>query len=254
MRVRSTIAALLSPVPAIVSVLALPPTPAAARGPAPATPTAAPGPTLAVTTVAPGPAQVVTVRAAGPASTFAVVEAWSRTPAGSYRRVAGGWPARTGARGVGPTREGLARTPVGSWAFGTAFSVGAGDPGTAMPFFRVDVHDVWAGDPRHARSYNRHVRCAPYRCPFRLRGWSERLVNYPRAYRYAIDLGYNRRPVVPGRGSAFFLHVWTGGPTAGCVAVRAGHLRWLLRWLRPGAMVTVGVGRRAYALVPVRQV
>jgi L,D-peptidoglycan transpeptidase YkuD (ErfK/YbiS/YcfS/YnhG family) len=30
-------------------------------------------------------------------------------------------------------------------------------------------------------------------------------------------IDYNRSPAVPGKGSAFFLHVSTGKPTTGCV-------------------------------------
>jgi L,D-peptidoglycan transpeptidase YkuD (ErfK/YbiS/YcfS/YnhG family) len=182
-----------------------------------------------------GPAQVVTVKATGSTSTYATVEAWSRTSTGVYRRVAGPWTARTGKNGVGPTYEGAGRTPVGSWPFGTAFSVGSTNPGTTLPFFKVDINDVWAGDVQSPTTYNRHVRCAPNTCPFR-----------------AIDLGYNRNPIAVGKGSAFFLHVGTGGPTAGCVSLPASQVLWLMRWLKPGAQVTVGIGWRAYVLVPQR--
>ncbi|HEX2773488.1 MAG TPA: L,D-transpeptidase family protein [Micromonosporaceae bacterium] len=199
-----------------------------------------------------GPAQVVTVRAAGSTSTYATVEAWSRTSTGVYRRVAGPWTARTGKNGVGPTQEGLGRTPVGSWSFGTAFSVGHTNPGTTLPFFKVDVNDVWAGDVQSPTTYNRHVRCAPYKCPFRVTGHSERLINYPAPYAWAIDLGYNENPIVVGKGSAFFLHVGTGGPTAGCVSLPASQVLSLMKWLRPGAKVTIGIGWRAYVLVPQR--
>ncbi|WP_255443417.1 MULTISPECIES: hypothetical protein [Amycolatopsis] len=34
-------------------------------------------------------------------------------------------------------------------------------------------------------------------------------------------------------GSAFFLHVSTGGPTAGCVALAQDDLIAVLRWLDP---------------------
>jgi L,D-peptidoglycan transpeptidase YkuD (ErfK/YbiS/YcfS/YnhG family) len=43
----------------------------------------------------------------------------------------------------------------------------------------------------------------------------------------------NRRPVVPGAGSAIFVHLWRRPrhPTAGCVAFRRPDLEWILaRW------------------------
>ena len=40
-------------------------------------------------------------------------------------------------------------------------------------------------------------------------------------YSHAVVIDYNRFPVRAGAGSAFFLHVTNGQPTAGCVAVAA---------------------------------
>jgi L,D-peptidoglycan transpeptidase YkuD (ErfK/YbiS/YcfS/YnhG family) len=58
---------------------------------------------------------------------------------------------------------------------------------------------VWAGDPLAPTYYNRHVRCAPYTCPFRVTGYSERLINYPHSYAYAMFIGYNA-PTPYGQG------------------------------------------------------
>ena len=56
-------------------------------------------------------------------------------------------------------------------------------------------------------------------------------------------IDYNRGGT-PGAGSAFFLHVSNGAPTAGCVAIPAGSLEALLTWLDPGArpLIAIGVG------------
>jgi L,D-peptidoglycan transpeptidase YkuD (ErfK/YbiS/YcfS/YnhG family) len=50
---------------------------------------------------------------------------------------------------------------------------------------------------------------------------------------------YNAGPVVPGRGSAIFLHVDTGRATNGCVSLRRPNLIRLLRRLRPGASIRI---------------
>lgn len=188
--------------------------------------------------------QVVTVRTASAGATRGVLEAWQRQPNGSYRRVRGPVTAWVGARGVGATREGLARTPAGVFTLTESFGTAA-DPGTALPYRRVDRNDWWVSETRSA-AYNTHRRCAPGRCPFDERA-SERLA-IP-AYRHAVVIDYNRRPVVRGAGSAFFLHLANGRPTAGCVAVAAAELTWLLRWLRPAArpVVSIGVGAAATA-------
>jgi len=54
------------------------------------------------------------------------------------------------------------------------------------------------------------------------------------AYNYAAVIAYNTART-PGLGSAIFLHVGTGGATAGCVSLPASQLLTLLRWLRPAA-------------------
>jgi L,D-peptidoglycan transpeptidase YkuD (ErfK/YbiS/YcfS/YnhG family) len=206
----------------------------------------------ATRSAASSPAQVVTVRASNSSTTYALLEVWSRRADGRYRREAGPWRARVGYSGVGRALEGSGRTPAGVWALGQAFGVGTRNPGTAFGWFTADARDAWGSDVGSPATYNRHVRCRSGACPFR-ESHAERLIRYPRAYRYAIFIRYNAPPhVVVGAGSAFFLHVGTGGATAGCVSVPASQLVWLLRHLRPGAVISIGVGARAYGPVPIR--
>ena len=192
------------------------------------------------------PGQVVTVRAASAGATVAVLEVWARTPTG-YTRVAGPWQARVGRSGVGRAHEGSGRTPAGVWPLGTGFGVATRDPGSHLGWFTADSRDWWGSDVRSPSTYNRHVRCRRSSCPFRT-AHAEHLVDYPRAYRYAMLIGYNTPPSVKvGAGSAFFLHVGTGGPTAGCVSLPAARVVWLLRRMKPGAVISIGVGSAAYA-------
>ncbi len=60
------------------------------------------------------------------------------------------------------------------------------------------------------------------------------------AYRYAAVIDFNYRRPVYGHGSGIFLHQQTGGPTAGCVSLRAADLVAVLRWMRPGARIVIG--------------
>ena len=52
-------------------------------------------------------------------------------------------------------------------------------------------------------------------------------------YKYAVVIEYNANPVVPGMGSAIFLHVWRAAkkPTAGCVAMAEADILRFLQWL-----------------------
>ena len=207
---------------------------------------AAPRPASTAPSTPARPGQVVTVRAASSSATVAVLEVWARTATG-YTRVAGPWQARVGRSGVGPVHEGSGRTPAGVWPLGIGFGVGARDPGSHLGWFTADSRDWWGSDVRSPSTYNLHVRCRRSSCPFRT-AHAEHLVDYPRAYRYAMFIGYNAPPSVKvGAGSAFFLHVGTGGPTAGCVSLTASRVVWLLRRMKPGAVISIGVGSAAYA-------
>ena len=64
-------------------------------------------------------------------------------------------------------------------------------------------------------------------------GGSEALWETVPSYNYFAVIAYNRHPIVPGKGSAIFLHVSTGQPTAGCVSIPEADLLRVLRALRP---------------------
>jgi L,D-peptidoglycan transpeptidase YkuD (ErfK/YbiS/YcfS/YnhG family) len=181
------------------------------------------------------PAQVVTVRAPARA-TVATVELWS-----CGRLVAGPWQAELGRAGLSAhKREGDGATPTGAFRLGAVYGVEP-DPGVHGPYHRLVCGDWWDEDPS-SPTYNtfRHVACgrAP---PFG--GSSEALWRILPQYRYFVVVEYNAHPVVAGRGSAIFVHVSTGRPTAGCVSLPEPELLRLLRWLRPSAhpMLRIGI-------------
>lgn len=202
-------------------------------------------------------AQWVTVSAPSSTSTYATVEAWQLQPDGRYKRMARFPSARVGAAGVGPTREGVSRTPTGRYSLNQPFGIKP-NPGVRTSYFKVDRNDVWTGST--GTVINQHRRCAPGTCPAGY-GQIERLINYPGAYDYAVFIGYNAPApygtgAARGRGSAFFLHVKNSAPTAGCVAVSAAQMLWLLRWFRSSAApaIAIGVGAAAYNPIPNRYV
>jgi hypothetical protein len=70
-------------------------------------------------------------------------------------------------------------------------------------------------------------------------------------YAHAVVIDYNRFPVRAGAGSAFFLHVTNGRPTAGCVAIASSSLDYVMRWLNPAAhpVISIGVGSQATNII-----
>jgi L,D-peptidoglycan transpeptidase YkuD (ErfK/YbiS/YcfS/YnhG family) len=185
-----------------------------------------------------GSTQLVTVTASSYGTTSASLELWQRRGA-CWRRVAGPWRAWLGSSGMSAHKhEGDGATPTGTYRFGAAYGI-ASDPGMHSSYHRLVCGDWWDEDP-HSPTYNtfRHVACGA-RPAFR--GGSEALWRISPQYRYFVSIGFNTA-AVPGRGSAIFLHVSAGHPTAGCVSLPEPQLLQVLRWLRPAARPVVHLG------------
>jgi L,D-peptidoglycan transpeptidase YkuD (ErfK/YbiS/YcfS/YnhG family) len=107
-------------------------------------------------------------------------------------------------------------------------------PRTALPVSALNPHDAWCDDPAD-RLYNQQIR-QPYAASFEMLWRTDGL------YDLIVVLGHNDAPVVPGRGSAIFLHVATKGyaSTAGCIALARPDLLTILEGCDPRASVWVG--------------
>lgn len=153
------------------------------------------------------------------------------------KAVAGPWAARVGWAGLSASRrEGDGTTPTGTFRFGGTMYGHAPNPGVRFRYHRIVCGDYWVEDPR-SPAYNtfQHHPCGK-RPPFHA---ADSLWHSPRAYRHFAFIRYNADPAVPGRGSAIFLHAATGGSTNGCVSLPLDRLVLTLRWLRPGATITI---------------
>jgi L,D-peptidoglycan transpeptidase YkuD (ErfK/YbiS/YcfS/YnhG family) len=71
---------------------------------------------------------------------------------------------------------------------------------------------------------------------------AEALWTLTQAYHHAVVIDYNRDPIVPGRGSAMFLHVRNENPTSGCVAIDLDRLVEIMRWLDPAKVPKIAIG------------
>ncbi len=140
--------------------------------------------------------------------------------------------ARLGRAGLAPPgekREGDGRTPSGTYRFDFLFGVQP-DPGVALPFRRVTGPSIVWDDNPSSPTYNLWVDG----------GVGEAMYVTP-AYDYGAVIAYNTDRT-PGLGSAIFLHVSTGSPTAGCVALPVDRLLEVLRWLDPARAPVIMMG------------
>jgi L,D-peptidoglycan transpeptidase YkuD (ErfK/YbiS/YcfS/YnhG family) len=188
-------------------------------------------------------AELITVVAAQPSSTVGALSLWDRAR-GCWRLRGGPWLARLGFNGVSAHRsEGDGTTPAGAFGIGPVIYGVAPDPGVRYRYHRVECGDWWDEDPR-SRAYNRFVHLPCGAQPV-FGGGSEALWLAPTPYAHFALIEYNTSPVVPGAGSAIFLHVASNSPTNGCVALPASELVTLLRWLRPvlSPLIVIGTAR-----------
>ena len=134
-------------------------------------------------------------------------------------------------------REGDGATPIGCFPLRRVFyrRDRITPPPTALAVAPIEPDDGWCDDPTQP-AYNQ-----PVRLPFA--GSHERLWREDGLYDLLAVIGWNDDPVVPGLGSAIFLHVARPdyAPTEGCVAVALGDLSELLAACRPGDRIRIGL-------------
>jgi L,D-peptidoglycan transpeptidase YkuD (ErfK/YbiS/YcfS/YnhG family) len=184
---------------------------------------------------------------------------WSSTIGSltTYDRAASGWkavhvglPVRLGRNGFDADhREGDGTTPAGSFPI-VGIMGGQPDPGVRYPYRQLAPGDCWISDSR-SPAYNQWVRQSPCSPP------NEDLYRIGAgAYRYAAITGYNTEPIVPGAGSAIFLHRNTydaagrSVPTSGCVSMAEPDLLAVLRWLDPARHPRIVMGPEAWLVRP----
>ncbi len=157
------------------------------------------------------------------------VGGWLVWPGGSFRCALG----RGGVRA--DKREGDGATPVGRFTLRRVLwrADRLERPETGLPLSPIAPDDGWCDAPEDP-AYNRPVK-RPYPASH------EELWRDDHVYDVIVVMGHNDDPVVPGQGSAVFMHVarpdWE--PTAGCVALPLPDLLRLLKDCGPDTALAV---------------
>lgn len=178
----------------------------------------------------PGTSQLILVRNDGPLPHNSILYAFLGKDR-DWTLALGPIPATTGRNGFAKPlgkREGDGRTPVGVYPLGFAFGYPPGID-SAMPYRQMTRQDIWVDDPR-SPDYNRLKK----RAETAARSFEDMVLPDDR-YKHGIVIEYNTHPIIPGLGSAIFLHIWKdpATPTAGCVAISEENILNLIRWLDP---------------------
>lgn len=133
-------------------------------------------------------------------------------------------------------REGDGATPAGDFPLRRVLyrpDKFATPPASGLPVNPIAPNDGWCDEPSHP-AYNR-----PVKLPFPAS--HEELWRADNLYDLIVVLGHNDDPVVPGLGSAIFLHIAREGyaPTAGCLAFSREDLLEIVGKLGEGSRVVV---------------
>ncbi len=131
--------------------------------------------------------------------------------------------------------EGDGATPVGRFALKRVLyrSDRLMPPATKLPIWPIATDDGWCDAPEDP-NYNRPVKL-PYGAS------AENMWREDGLYDLVVVLGHNDDPVLPGAGSAIFMHVAApaGTPTAGCVALAREDLLAVLRALPSATFIDI---------------
>ena len=173
--------------------------------------------------------QLVEVVPSGKNTFKATLTAW-RYDHDAWHKALGPWPAVIGKNGLArgsEKREGDGKTPSGIYPIGTAFG-SAEKLDTGLFYRRTADDDIWVDDSA-SDQYNQWMKLPANAASY------EKMRRADGLYDLGAVIEYNTDPVVPGAGSAIFIHIWRDNgqkPTAGCVALDRKHLQHLLKWLK----------------------
>ncbi len=188
-----------------------------------------------------GASQLLIVYTAGPGKTRAELFCLEKAN-DDWRFAMPAMSASVGRKGIaGPDakREGDGCTPYGMYRIGLAFGYES-ECQTRMPYRQMTADDIWIDDPA-APDYNRLARKATTTAKS-----FEYMRRQDDLYRFGLVVDYNSDPVVPGLGSAIFIHFW-GRPfrsTAGCLGLSQEHLAAVLAFLDPARSPVIGFYRK----------
>ena len=140
-----------------------------------------------------------------------------------------------GRNGIGKTKEGDKKTPVGTYNLTTPFGI-KDDPGAKMAYTKVTKYHYWCG-ASSSKYYNQLVDSRVTGRDYT--SSDEHLIDYKGVYNYCMFIDYNAEGVAH-KGSCIFLHCkGKNAYTAGCVAIDEGSMKQIIQWARPGIKIVI---------------
>lgn len=132
-------------------------------------------------------------------------------------------------------KEGDGKTPIGTYPLRRILyrADRMPKPGTGLPAGVLTPETGWCEDPAHP-DYNRQV-ALPHAAV------CDHMTREDHLYDIVVILGQNDDPVIPGRGSAIFMHLARPEftPTEGCVGLKLEDLLEVIALCDPLTSITI---------------
>lgn len=146
-------------------------------------------------------------------------------------------------------KEGDGKAPAGIFEVGDLFGYAVSAPvGAKMNYRPITDRDYFVDDAS-SEDYNlwQTIPVQEENQPDSLWKSFEYMYRLDSLYELGFMVMHNSNPVVQGKGSAIFYHIWRGpgSPTAGCTSMTKENIEKLMKWLDPAKrplIVQVPVG------------
>ena len=129
-------------------------------------------------------------------------------------------------------REGDGNSPAGMFPLTAAFGTGSKPNAVELPYRKLDEFTECVDDVKSFH-YNKIVGSLQVG----IFDWksTEKMLAIGEQYHLGVFVAYNSYPVVKGRGSCIFLHIWKTAATgtAGCTAMERRDLERIVAWASP---------------------
>lgn len=135
-------------------------------------------------------------------------------------------PAVIGKNGATTNKiEGDNKTPLGLYKISLVFGLSP-DNIVNMPFRQITANDKYIDDPEH-HDYNSWIVGETSAKSY------ETMLRQDGLYELGAVIDYNTNPVISGKGSAIFIHIWRGNSigTEGCIAMDLVDLKLIIKKL-----------------------
>ncbi|MBP9741798.1 MAG: L,D-transpeptidase family protein [Burkholderiales bacterium] len=159
------------------------------------------------------------------------VAALQKNSTGKWQQILPTIKANCGSQGIAAPnqkKEGDNKTPSGLYKLGPAY--GTHPLALKMDYRYITNQDKFIDDP-DSSDYNTWVEGDTTAQTYEIMNQENG------AYDLGVVINYNMNPIVPGRGSAIFMHIWQGPNigTQGCIAMDRQDMLHILKWLNKNA-------------------